>query len=490
MSGNNKDKKTSRFGPQAFLLEFWQYTVGNPNNSWGNFSKVNCDPAVAVNELMNRRAGFKLNDLTPAQLSLLVPKFRLEKVKTTQGKIETIGEFRFDDTTDLDAMGRSIGTTKKGKPDIVGLESFTWDDLGNNPANTGVTFKASMQLILSNMNTLFVEKGRDKYNDPILFKDLLGLESGFKRGVNPIYDPERTRIRATVGWTLGKTAAKQIAKLGGNSNNLTPAQIQEAVDASSVSFFLNLIKHDFDINENGMIRMTIDYIASIESLMLMPSADIFFDPKASPVIKSKEKQLQLRRGDLEIARKELEEAERKDKNFFFDTDEVNLAEDVEELAEDAVKRLETEIDNLKSRRLLEVYSSITKELFKSGAIRYIELDKAQIKLYNELESLSESVLDGKQIQKKRAALLKNAKTVLGTSLKPVPYVIGKVPGAVGGELTQLEKAAKSKSVPSSDGRVKRFTNTFERLQKASEKKKIAGKERINFFYLEIGRAHV
>ena len=167
-----------KYSEQEFLLEFYDKicSVEQKSRNYGNFAKINVENAKAVNALMNRKAGFSLNELTPAQMSLLVPKFRLEKVRTNGNNIEKIGEFRFDDTThSVEKMLRGPGnsfTKAKGKTDIVGLESFTWEDLGSLPGYTGVTFKANLSLVLSNMTSLFTEKGRDIDKNPS-FENLL-----------------------------------------------------------------------------------------------------------------------------------------------------------------------------------------------------------------------------------------------------------------------------------------------------------------------------
>ena len=74
------EENPKRFSPQCFLLDFYkEFSETNADVSYENFVKINVEPSDVVNTLMNKGNAFALNDLTPAQMSNLVPKFRLYK---------------------------------------------------------------------------------------------------------------------------------------------------------------------------------------------------------------------------------------------------------------------------------------------------------------------------------------------------------------------------------------------------------------------------
>jgi len=264
--GENENATPNRFVPQCFLLDFYpKFVNANAKKEYPNFAKFNTNPATSINLLMNRGKGFAINQLTPAQLSLLVPKFRLFKIRGESEK-----EFYFDDATSkISDIGQARSSTKsgmrvdgKGRPIAVGFKSFTWEDIGTDPGNQGAAFKAELTIALANMDSLFARR------NGVAIAELLNVYPGKKAKVDEKYDP--AVVRCDVGWSLGTKASKGLSK-----------NIIKAINASTISLFLSLKNHDLTINDNGTLELKVEYIASTETKVRSPSSDIFFDATAS-----------------------------------------------------------------------------------------------------------------------------------------------------------------------------------------------------------------
>ena len=260
------EENPKRFSPQCFLLDFYkEFSEINADISYENFVKINVEPSDVVNTLMNKGNAFALNDLTPAQMSNLVPKFRLYKIYA-DGKEK---EFYFDDATSIENLGSGKTKTKRSKQatsekiDAVGLKSFTWEDLGTNPANQGLSFKASLVVSCPTMQSLFI-----KSKNGLSFDELICPKGRNKTNENPEYVGKDNRIRADVGWNIPGSFSTTPEIWGTTKQR---QKLKDAIRSSQVSLYLNLTQHELSINEDGTIELSVEFMASLEAGLYLTS---------------------------------------------------------------------------------------------------------------------------------------------------------------------------------------------------------------------------
>ena len=499
--GDNPTATPNRFVPQCFLLDFYpKFVRANSSTPYSQFSKLNCNPATGINVLMNKGQGFALNQLTPAQLSLLVPKFRLYKVVTKGQRQLDQKEFYFDDTTMVpDRASRQIlkmRTNPRGRPHAVGFKSFAWEDLGTDPGNQGAAFKAELTLVFANMDSLFNRE------NGVAAVDLLNAGPS----VTPKYKDSQTKIRVDVGWTLGKSAANNIGNLAPDGG-VSQKDILKAINSSTVSFFLSLAKHELSINENGTIELKIEYIASTDTLLRSPASDIFFDKKdaesgASALAKAKSvftdgddlawaptdtadlDQSVIKGASLEALKKrEQSLIDAGQQGTIYDSSALNQVQAAIKTRSEAIEKLEREAEAGKEAALLKKYGMILNEITMKNKLYFVDLSDEALKLIQALNRLySNPKLTPQEQLAQRTALIANSSKLMGTS-----FDVSRSPSRPHPDNKKLIDAAGETTeeswYESESDRETAKKKIAEGIQdRANEAKKLEDK-RIDFFYL-------
>lgn len=183
-------------------------------------------------------------NMDTAKLSSLVPRVRLlQEIRNAKGAVESSAELTFDDFQSPTSITSSRGMRGSG----AGLKSISIDMEGDNIATSDRMYKVKLDLYFSSLDELFRERiapnGTYQYVD--MFKlpkgpadaelpdaakiKLLRLEYGYYPPSNP--DP-------TLSWTDSeKTAIREAKRV----------------------ITLNLYKHSLDYNENGSIKVSLEY---------------------------------------------------------------------------------------------------------------------------------------------------------------------------------------------------------------------------------------
>ena len=152
----NEDSKeyssVIRLREQCYLLKYWHvFNTWSQAHDWAKFHPVTGNPATIVNMLRSIPGQEKLLNLTPQQLSLMVPKIQIFKT-LFRNEDDPIGEdfqLKFtnnwedrpierDDTgAATEERGMSMADylyERGGRGAGVGLKSFSFQQLGGNPA--------------------------------------------------------------------------------------------------------------------------------------------------------------------------------------------------------------------------------------------------------------------------------------------------------------------------------------------------------------------
>tara|TARA_R110000851_G_scaffold237619_6_gene390472 strand:+ start:7323 stop:9860 length:2538 start_codon:yes stop_codon:yes gene_type:complete len=403
---DDEEENPKRFSPQCFLLDFYKsFTAKNEGQSYGNFVKINVEPSQVINKLLNKKDGFGLNELTTAQMSNLVPKFRLYKTYAS-GEDK---EFYFDDHTSIENLGASgtkttynkyedFNINHSTKPLAVGLKSFTWEDLGTNPANQGLSFKASLVLSCPSMQSLFV-----KSRNGLSFDELICPAGRKKTNETPEYDNKHNRIRADVGWVMPSSS-----DIWGTQANRD--RLKSAIEASQISLYLNLTSHELSINEDGTIELSIEFMASLEAGMFSPKSDLFY------LGRDKSKRLDFERTNISNQEKALADLKKKEQDEI-DAGGQSWLKDSSKLNEiqALIDRQQEDLDTLKKARAdaeesarLKKYQSLLTAIAKQKRFFSIQLTPKEMKAYGELNKLYQRKnLSSGELQTRRRAIIKD-----------------------------------------------------------------------------------
>lgn len=250
-------------------------------------------PEVIPNLFRSSNNAFKyFRKLTPELQAILVPKIRIYKITgefdkhSADQKTEKISEIEFEFPT-IEAPG-TIDTSNAVKTDFnsVGIKSFNYSLEGGLPGTVELFIKSKLSLFFGSINDFFRTrsapmgfKNGKSVSLPYSYADLLKQhDSGLNKDKNLGEMSTFNVIKIDVGWATPDI--KSIARLL-NCDTSQAIEIAEGIQESSISLMLNHAAHDFKIQKDGSIELTIDYIGHMESAWMGKKFDIFA-PKTDP----------------------------------------------------------------------------------------------------------------------------------------------------------------------------------------------------------------
>lgn len=398
----------AKFNEQSFLIDFLRDIRGDeailPKPQ--NYIQITNQTSYLMNTIYGSGGGEMLN-LTSEQISLLVPKIRLFKV-IRKGKTVEEKEFYFPENTTVRSITSPQG---RGRGLDVGIQSFSWKDLGTNQANSGLSFQCELKLYFQNFESIFLDRSP---SPP--FSDLLVPAGGRKKNekyAKTVYDDSDYQIKAIVGWaTPTKT-------------NFFPNP--EIIDRMRVPLLMNLTSHDVNIKDDGSVELTINFFSAIEGRMLSPKANIFrFSPD-------------------EKTEREIKEAEKSLRTLSVKT-QLKKAQTGQTGSNELTKEIQREIKNLKNQIISQkrdgkyftykrILDNIESNLLgTSGRIFHIELSSPQVEIYKEMKNITPQAVStgGKKIKQKYKPSLEEFRLHRQAFMKAGEGFIGPaLPGQVG-----------------------------------------------------------
>ena len=215
-------------------------------------------------------------NITPAELSLLVPKVQFFKMIYSDSEPRKFIRqmpiiFRDHVGADkLDAMFKS----GKGRLGEVGLKSINIQQEGDHQDATNY-YRANISLFADSIESFL--NGHPEFSAPYhsliafsgpeyLNKDkvIKNKETGEKTSTDKIADPTYFEVKCVIGWSIPKDKASVIRK-----------EVKKAIETSEIVLTLNLVSHNLSFNDDGTMTIDIEYLTSIEMLMDSFRGDMF-----------------------------------------------------------------------------------------------------------------------------------------------------------------------------------------------------------------------
>ena len=426
--GEEEEKgEPKRFDAQCFLMDFYKsFTKANVAVTYGNFIKINVDPTQAISQLLNKKKSFPLNEFTPAQMSCLVPKFRLYKLYPKAGSprkhSEPRKEFHFEDFTNLNKPSytdkyEEFNINPTNKTIAVGFKSFSWEDLGQNPANQGLTFKASLAITCPNMQSLF-RKGPNGLS----FDEIICPAHRKKTEETPEYVNADNRFQAELGWVVPSSFTTAPEIWGDKKQR---ERLQGAVQEAQISLFLNLQSHEIDIKEDGAIELTVEFMASLEAGLFSPASDLFYPGKDRlQMTKNREeliKKLQKGVTSLEAQKITFEKQGLQDDAWLkFDDPEMNYINQQIEDQQSEIKKQKQIIKDHEESWMMEKWSSLLTRIAEKRRFFKLEFTDKELKAYQALNALYLNPdLSAEELQRARRTLVQQFR-LFNQNYRPTP----------------------------------------------------------------------
>lgn len=214
-------------------------------------------------------------NITPDIHAALQPRLRLHKIYEARdkdgGKSIKTHEIPFESYYPKSrADGLSQGNTfDKGAG--YGIKEFSFSFDGETPATAQKFIKAKLSLYFQTFNDFIKERSVILEGEQYSFRYLdLFVNTKFcpRSGLNSFsplyYDPSFYRLRVDVGWEpRNDTAFAEILSKRGTN----PKEFNKTLNTTNKTFYLNLIDHTININEDGTVTIDADYIAYMQGVL-------------------------------------------------------------------------------------------------------------------------------------------------------------------------------------------------------------------------------
>jgi hypothetical protein len=273
-----------RFAEQCFLLDYLRdyakinqtrnpdYT--HPTTGRPDFHMLHGRTDTIVNKLVYNPQLALFDRITPSEFSGLVPTIRLYKVFSeinadgSRGE-EYYQEIPFKDSVTEDEITSMVNSAfDRGQG--VGLKSFDWKLEGENPFTARRDIFGELKLYFQSLDELANAQYSDGRIESKSFRyiDLVNIgltPEAEGANLNFVWNPDYYKIKIEVGWA------------DPTGTGVLSPQIEQAIEASRMTMFLSAIDHTININDQGNVDMSIEYIAYQEASYLDADSDILSD---------------------------------------------------------------------------------------------------------------------------------------------------------------------------------------------------------------------
>jgi hypothetical protein len=238
------------------------------NAAYENFISVQGEPFIATNNLSFHKGQKAFIDLTSTEMSTLLPKVQLSKVIYGPGGAanELISiPFIFGTHNDFkDASMLTMG--KRARGDDAGIESFTFAFEGQDYATADKILVCNATYFFKSMSDFIAEfsiqKGKSRFQ--FSYSDL----AAYPAGRRPF------TIKADVGWQTPSDLSSIIGESRAN-------KVRKAAASAKLSIFMNVVSFNYEVNEDGSIKVFVEYRGWINDMLSGLKFDIFLNPETS-----------------------------------------------------------------------------------------------------------------------------------------------------------------------------------------------------------------
>tara|TARA_Y100001973_G_C5207802_1_gene342916 strand:+ start:489 stop:2900 length:2412 start_codon:yes stop_codon:yes gene_type:complete len=357
--------REERFISQCYLLSNLDRFIGVTPYGRTNLIPVQGDPSTFLGKALSRSKMERfLEQVSPAELSALVPKiriFKVEKNNITNGFREV--ELHFDDYTSEQDLA-AITKTRFGRGSGVGMKSCYISYDGTNPAE-------STRMVNVRLNMFFakIEDMLRGQAGSISFIDLIRPKKETK-------DPSKLtqnehQIRLEVGWAIPPS---------GHALFQGQKELREAIADSTLSLFLTLREHQLSFEQDGRVNMAIDFIGRIEATTNSSNFNIFPDPSGGDVTQSRSLRIKYKEQKAADAKRTLQYNEcLKAKKGKRGPSEAKI----KKLRSSYLKSVQ-QLKSAKEQDKIVKYESILRTLFDMGKINVTSISKDFLGISNDI----------------------------------------------------------------------------------------------------------
>ena len=256
-------ERERRFQDQCFLTSnFNKIFESTGTTNYEHFISLQGEPFVATNNMTFHKGQKAFADLTSLEMSMLFPKIKLSKVFYTKkdGKFQTLASVPFKFGTFNDFKDPSMLTmSRRARGDDAGIESFSFSFEGQDYATADKIIVCNATYFFKSMSDFISDfkHGERTFS----YSDLAAYPAG----------REEFAIKAEVGW---QTPDDLSTLVGSNRAD----KIKKAAASAKLAIFLKVTSFNYEINEDGSLKVFAEYRGWINDMLSGLKFDIFLSP--------------------------------------------------------------------------------------------------------------------------------------------------------------------------------------------------------------------
>jgi hypothetical protein len=247
------------------------------------------NPSEMINRLTLKPHMSDFLNFRTDQISQLAPKFKIfQIVYDNNNEFKREVEFKFANRNNLPITGGDAPTgnilESRGR-EAVGIKSFNWQYIGTNPVTARNDIKAELKLFFQSFDDLFEKRTAIddegevfsyRYVDLILRNPEVDGEAVISKENESLHDPseqhpDKFETKIIVGWNFRGTELEE--KVKRDNKNISDLSYFNEV------LFMTLIDHQFDIEEDGTLGLTVTYRARLDAMMQDNKSDVLSTPE-------------------------------------------------------------------------------------------------------------------------------------------------------------------------------------------------------------------
>ena len=277
------------------------YITDSENNPAGEYNaclQMDGEPFGFMNRLTQYPGYANIASMKTSEIANLQPLIRLFKILVDKDGKESQLEIPFDSYFTKNDL--ELFRNKASRGVGVGIQDFTFSYEADNPFAVKKSIKAKLTMFANNFTELLRARYVDVNGSAEEFKYVdLALKTGVAKSfsvgsLNPKeadvivanLDKLRFRLKAVIGWNYRDawgTPNSDAYEL----NTLSP-KVRTALYDSFITLSLTPTVHEFDIDDQGRVKFSINYLAYVEDFYDQPAFNIFPDVKVGQGLLTKE----------------------------------------------------------------------------------------------------------------------------------------------------------------------------------------------------------
>ena len=268
-------------------LPYIANTENNPSGEFNACLQMDGEPFGFMNRLTQYPGYANIASMKTSEIANLQPLIRLFKILVDKDGKESQLEIPFDSYFTKNDL--ELFRNKASRGVGVGIQDFTFSYEADNPFAVKKSIKAKLTMFANNFTELLRARYVDVNGSAEEFKYVdLALKTGVAKSfsvgsLNPKeadvvianLDKLRFRLKAVVGWNY-RDAWGETKSTEHDLNTLSP-KVRTALYDSFITLSLTPTVHEFDIDDQGRVKFSINYLAYVEDFYDQPAFNIFPD---------------------------------------------------------------------------------------------------------------------------------------------------------------------------------------------------------------------